>query len=68
MIQYLASNLNATSIEVEVPKTGVASYTEMVEFVQDVFNTRTYVPDDITSAELAHAVVQSILNRLRVGF
>jgi hypothetical protein len=68
MIQYLTSNLKVLSAEVALPDKGVASYAEMVEFVQDTLNARTDVHDDTTSAILAMSIVQSILNRMRVGF
>ena len=64
----MTSNLKVLSAEVALPDKGVASYIEMVEFVQGVLDTRTDVHDDTTSAILAMSIVQSILNRLRVGF
>jgi hypothetical protein len=68
VIQYLASNLTVLSAEVALPEKGVSSYKEMVEFVQYTLNERTDVHDDISSAQLAHAIVESILNRMRVTF
>ena len=68
MIQYLTSNLEVLSAEVKVPDRGVASYKEMVEFVQTTINEKTDVHDDTTGLILAEAIVQSILNRMRVGF
>jgi hypothetical protein len=68
LIQYLASNLKVLSAEVALPDSGVASYKEMVEFVQTTINEKTDVHDGTTSKILAEAIVQSILNRLRVGF
>ena len=67
-IQYLTSNLEVLSAEVSVHEKGVGSYKEMIEFVQDTLDARTDVHDDTTSAILAEAIVQSILNRLRIGF
>lgn len=68
LIQYMASNLEVLSAELRVPDKGVASYSEMVEFVTDTLNHKTVVNDDTTSTILGEAIVQSILNRLRVGF
>lgn len=68
MIQYMASNLEVLSAELKVPDKGVASYGEMVEFVQETLNSKVDIPVGESSAKLAEAIVQSILNRLRVGF
>ena len=56
------------SAEVQVPDKGLASYKDMVEFVQFTINEKTDVHDDTTGLILAEAIVQSILNRMRVGF
>jgi hypothetical protein len=40
----------------------------LVEFVQTTINEKTDVHDDTTGLVLAEAIVQSILNRLRIGF
>jgi hypothetical protein len=68
MVQYMASNLKVLSAELAVPDTGVASYREMVEFVQAALNEKTDMHDGASSENLAEAIVQSILNRLRIGF
>jgi hypothetical protein len=56
------------SAEVKVPHSGVSSYNDLVEFVQTTINEKTDVHDDTTGLVLAEAIVQSILNRLRIGF
>jgi len=64
----MASNLKVLSAEVAVPDKGVASYDEMVEFVQDTLNSKTDIPVGASSKDIAEGIVQSILNRLRIGF
>jgi len=64
----MASNLKILSAEVAVPDKGVASYDEMVEFVRDTLNSKTDIPVGTDSKEIAEGIVQSILNRLRIGF
>jgi hypothetical protein len=67
---YIDTNLTITglTLELQVPDKGVGSFKEMVEYVQEELNTRTDMHDDISSAQLAHAIVESILNRMRVSF
>jgi len=64
----MASNLRILSAEVVVPDKGVASYNEMVEFVRDTLTSKTVIPVGKDSGEIAEGIVQSILNRLRIGF
>ena len=67
-IQYLSSNLDVLSAEVRVPSTGIASYKEMVEFAKYTIEQNTEVHDNTAAGSLAEAIVQSILNRMRIGF
>jgi hypothetical protein len=67
-IRYMASNLKVESVEIALPDKGLASYKDLVEFVQSVLDNRTDVHDDTSSSILANSIVQSILNRVRIGF